>query len=56
MSHLPRVLVHFSLLSTNNSGASVGLDAGAGVGVATGDGGGWTWCGGGYRGRCRYGG
>ena len=56
VSHLPRIFVHFSLLASHNSGASVGLAAGAGVGAATGDGGGWRWCGGGYRGRCRGGG
>ena len=49
VSHLPGVLVHFSLLPSDNPGPSVGLAAGAGVGAATGDGGGWRWCGGGYR-------
>ena len=52
MSHLPGVLIHFSLLPSDNPGASVGLAAGAGVGAATGDGGGRGWCGGGNRIRC----
>ena len=58
MSHLPGVFIFFSLLSSDNPSASVGLAAGAGVGAATGDGGGGRWCGGGYRhrGRCRGGG
>ena len=56
VSHLPGVLVHFSLLASDYSGPSVGLAAGAGVSAATGDGGGWRWCGGRYRGRCRGGG
>ena len=56
VSHLPGVLIHFSLLPSDNPGPSVGLAAGAGVGAATGDGGGWRWCGGGDRGRCRGGG
>ena len=47
VSHLPGVLVHFSLLPSDNPGASVGLAAGAGVG--TGDGGGRRWGGGRYR-------
>ena len=55
-SYLPGVLVHFSLLPTDNPGASVCLAAGAGVGAATGDGGGWRGCRGGDRGRCRGGG
>ena len=46
VSHLPRVLVLYSLLPSDNPSASVGLAAGAGVGTATGDGGGCRWCGG----------
>ena len=49
VSHLPGVLIHFSLLPADNPGASVGLAAGTGVGAATGDGGGRRWCRGGYR-------
>ena len=56
VSHLPGVLIHFSLLPSDNPSLSVGLAAGAGVGAATGGDGGWGWCGGGYRGRCRGGG
>ena len=56
MSHLPWVLIHFSLLPSDNPGASVGLAAGADVGAATGDGGGIRCCGGGDRRRSRGGG
>ena len=48
MSHLPGVLIHFSLLPAHNSGLSVGLAACASVATATGDGGGCSWCGGRY--------
>ena len=47
VSHLPGVLVHFSLLAADNPSPSVGLATGAGVGTATGDGGSWRWCRGG---------
>ena len=47
VSHLPGVLIHFSLLPSDNPSPSVGLAAGAGVGAATGDGGDRSRCGGG---------